>query len=68
MYTSDNEISLGDRKNLLFMNTAINKGKGRAIVFATGNQTEMGKIANTLMHGKKAKTPLQQVWDQNSLF
>lgn len=43
------------------MNTAINKGKGRAIVFATGNQTEMGKIASTLMHGKKAKTPLQLV-------
>ncbi len=57
----EQDISAADKKNLVFMNSVIAKGKGMAIVFATGNQTEMGKIASAIVHGKKAKTPLQEV-------
>src|SRR5215211_4491713 len=42
------EAALGDRHNMLFSGTAATYGHGRAIVTATGMQTEMGHIAGLL--------------------
>ncbi|WHZ14960.1 MAG: P-type Ca(2+)-transport ATPase [Nitrospira sp.] len=57
------EVPLGDRHNMLFMGTIIVSGKGRALVTATGAQTELGKIA-ALMHrevqAEQEETPLQR--------
>ncbi|WP_088547846.1 cation-translocating P-type ATPase [Paenibacillus aquistagni] len=51
---------LGDRFNMLFSGCLVTNGRGRAIVVATGMETEMGKIAALLNNTKKSKTPLQQ--------
>ena len=57
------EVPLGDRHNMLFMGTIVVSGKGRALVTATGAQTELGKIA-ALIHreaqAEQEETPLQR--------
>ncbi|NOK62808.1 MAG: cation-translocating P-type ATPase [Chloroflexi bacterium AL-W] len=60
----EKEVSLGDRHNMLFSGTAITYGRGRAIVTATGMQTEMGKIAGLLEQTEDETTPLQRQLDQ----
>ena len=42
------EAALGDRHNMIFSGTAATYGRGRAVVTATGMQTEMGRIAGML--------------------
>ena len=54
------EIPLGDRKNMVYMGGTAVYGRARAIVTATGMDTEMGKIAGALSEAKEEKTPLQQ--------
>ncbi|MDE3235506.1 MAG: cation-translocating P-type ATPase [Bacteroidota bacterium] len=53
------DLSIGDKKNMLFKGTYVNAGKGSAIVVATGMQTELGNIAK-LLEEKLSPTPLQQ--------
>jgi len=52
------EASLGDRKNMLFKDTAVVAGRGKAVICATGLQTEVGKIAKALETTVEMKTPL----------
>jgi len=49
-----------EQKNMLFMGTLITGGGGQAVVVATGNRTELGRIAVALGEGAEQKTPLQQ--------
>jgi len=51
--------ALGDRLNMVFKGTAVAQGTGRAVVTATGMQTEMGGIAKLLAATPDAPTPLQ---------
>ncbi len=51
---------VGDRSNMVFSGTAAAYGRGRAVITATGMQTEMGKIAGLLHQTKGEATPLQQ--------
>ncbi|MCS7056600.1 MAG: cation-translocating P-type ATPase [Thermoflexales bacterium] len=53
------EVSLGDRRNMLFAGTSATYGRARAVVTATGMQTEMGKIAGLLQRTEDTSTPLQ---------
>ncbi len=55
----DDDISLGDRKNMLYMGSIVVYGRGKAVVCSIGMDTEMGKIANALIQTKDEKTPLQ---------
>jgi P-type Ca2+ transporter type 2C len=54
------EAGLGDRHNMVFSGTAATYGHGRAVVVATGMQTEMGRIATMLKDAPTEATPLQK--------
>jgi P-type Ca2+ transporter type 2C len=58
------EVGLGDRNNTVFSGTAVTYGRGRAVVAATGMQTEMGRIADMLKAAPDEATPLQKELDR----
>ncbi|MBM3119397.1 MAG: cation-translocating P-type ATPase [Chloroflexi bacterium] len=60
----DGEVSVGERKNMVFAGTAAVYGRGTAVVTATGMATEFGKIATMLQEVEKEQTPLQINLDQ----
>ncbi len=53
------DVPLGDRKNMLYMGSTVVYGRGRAVITATGMDTEMGKIADAIATAKDDETPLQ---------
>jgi P-type Ca2+ transporter type 2C len=54
------DLPVADRTNLVFGGTIVTNGRGRAVVYATGKQTEMGKIATLIQETEKAESPLQK--------
>jgi Ca2+-transporting ATPase len=54
------EAPLGDQDNMIFSGTAATYGRGKAVVTATGMQTQMGRIAGMLKETPDASTPLQE--------
>jgi Ca2+-transporting ATPase len=58
------EAGIGDQRNMIFSTTAVTAGRGRAVVTATGAQTEIGKIAGALQRTALEETPLQRELDR----
>ncbi len=54
------DAPLGDQRDMVFAGTAVAVGRGRMIVTATGQATEMGKIADLLAATDDETTPLQK--------
>lgn len=54
------ESALGDRRNMIYSGTHLTAGRGRAVVVATGLQTEVGKIARMTATAQEPRTPLEQ--------
>ncbi len=53
-------VPLGDRRNMVYRGTAVVQGVGRAVVVATGMDTEMGAIARMLDRTEAEPSPLQR--------
>jgi len=60
----EREIPLGDRKNTAFMGTVVTKGRGSAVVVATGAHTQIGLIAEMISAVEVEETPLQKRLDE----
>lgn len=60
----ENRLALGDRKNMVFRNTQVTQGRGKAVVTCAGLETQMGKLAKRLDDGGgNEKTQLQKTLD-----
>jgi P-type Ca2+ transporter type 2C len=53
------DLPLAERINMLYMNTAVVRGRAEMLVTATGMNTEIGKLANLLAQTEEETTPLQ---------
>ena len=63
----EDEVPLGDRKNMCYMGSTCVYGRGKMVVTGTGMNTEMGKIAGVLAATEDEQTPLQRKLDELSV-
>lgn len=54
------DAALAERKSMVLAGTAVTRGRGRALVTATGVNTEVGTIATLTAEAKPPPTPLQR--------
>ncbi|MFL6136744.1 MAG: cation-translocating P-type ATPase [Frankiaceae bacterium] len=57
------DIALGDRSDLVFQNTQVTRGTAEFVVTATGQATEMGRIAGMVKATRRSRSPLQRELD-----
>ncbi|MBZ9606843.1 cation-translocating P-type ATPase [Clostridium estertheticum] len=56
---NEDNLSIGDKKNMVFSGSFITYGRAVVLVTSIGMKTELGKIANLLETAKEKRTPLQ---------
>jgi Ca2+-transporting ATPase len=57
-------LPVGDRRNMAFAGTLVTRGRGRAVVVATGMTTEFGQISRLVQTVEAGRTPLQENLDR----
>ncbi len=57
-------VQLADQKNMIFAGTAVTQGRATGVVVATGDHTEIGKIAHDVADVKDEATPIQRRLDE----
>ena len=62
------DVPLGDRIDLAFMNTTVTRGRGVMLVTDTGMATQIGHIAGMMSETKQDKTPLQKQLDTLTVY
>ena len=62
------EVALGDRIDMAYMNSQVTRGRGEMIVTATGMSTEVGHISGMLSGVEQEKTPLAKQLDQLTII
>ena len=62
----EENVALGDQKNMVFSGSLVTYGRAVMVVTGTGMQTQIGRIADLMNQTKQRKTPLQQNLDQFS--
>lgn len=63
---NENDVALGDQKNMVFSGSLVTYGRATVLVTATGMSTEIGKIAALMNRTQAKKTPLQVSLDKFS--
>lgn len=58
------KVSIGDQSNMVFSSTSVTKGNGTALVVATAEETEIGKISTAVHREPYKKTPLMREIDR----
>ena len=58
------DTALGDRTDMVYMNTNVTRGTGEFVITATGMATEVGHISGLLQGEQAAKTPLTRQMDR----
>lgn len=53
-------LQIADQKNMVFSSTVITNGRGKGVVIATGDHTEIGKIATAVSETQEEETPIQK--------
>ncbi len=56
--------TLGDCRNMIFSGTTVTRGRGKAVVCATGMSTEVGQIAGLISSIDHEATPLEKRLEQ----
>jgi Ca2+-transporting ATPase len=59
----DGDVALGDRTNMVFQNTQVTRGTTEFVVTATGEATQMGRIADMVNATQRVRSPLQRELD-----
>ncbi|SHM51627.1 cation-translocating P-type ATPase [Gracilibacillus kekensis] len=62
----EEEVSIGDRVNMVFSSSLVVNGRGTFVVTATGGKAEIGKIAEMIETAESKQTPLQRKLDSFS--
>ncbi|MGM9988033.1 MAG: cation-translocating P-type ATPase [Bacillaceae bacterium] len=62
----EEDVPLGDRKNMVFSGALVVYGRGTLVATETGMNTEVGKIAGLLETAQSKQTPLQRKLDDFS--
>ncbi len=53
------DATVADRHNMVFAGTTVTSGTGKALITATGMETEIGKIHGLVQEARQPRTPLQ---------
>ena len=53
-------LPIADRRNMAYAGTLVTRGRGQAVVVATGMATEFGRISDLVQSVQSGRTPLQE--------